>query len=84
VLLPQFKANADVTLHTVCTATGVKAEKSAGEIRIQLCTTDWREVVADKSVNTVLVATRHDLHATIVCEALRGGQDGVLRKNRSA
>ena len=28
VLLPQFKANADVTLRVVCTATGVKAEKA--------------------------------------------------------
>jgi polar amino acid transport system substrate-binding protein len=80
VLLPQFKANADVTLHTVCTATGVKAEKAREKFGFNSCTTDWREVVADKSVNTVLVATRHDLHATIVCEALRAGKTVFCEK----
>ncbi len=74
VLLPQFKANADVTLRTVCTATGTKAKKAAEKFGFESCTTDWHEVVADKSVNTVLIATRHDLHAPIVCEALRAGK----------
>ena len=80
VLLPQFKANADVTLQAVCTATGVKAEKAREKFGFASCTTDWREVVADKSVNTVLVATRHDLHATIVCEALRAGKTVFCEK----
>jgi polar amino acid transport system substrate-binding protein len=80
VLLPQFKANADVTLHTVCTATGVKAEKAREKFGFESCTADWREVVGDKSVNTVLVATRHGLHAQIVCEALRAGKTVFCEK----
>jgi len=71
VLLPQFKANADVSLRTVCTATGVKAEKAREKFGFQTSTTNWRDVLADKAVNTVVIATRHDLHATIVGEALR-------------
>ena len=74
VLLPQFKANSDVTLRTVCTATGVKAEKAREKFGFEICTADWREVIADKSINTVLIATRHDLHGPIVCEALRSGK----------
>jgi predicted dehydrogenase/threonine dehydrogenase-like Zn-dependent dehydrogenase len=80
VLLPQFKASADVTLRSVCTATGAKAKKAAEKFGFESCTTDWREVVADKSVNTVLVATRHDLHASIVCEALRAGKTVFVEK----
>jgi len=74
VLLPQFKANADVTLRTVCTATGVKAEKAKEKFGFESCTTTWRDVLADKAVNAVAIATRHDLHASIVCEALRAGK----------
>lgn len=74
VLLPQFKANADVTLRTVCTATGTKAKKAAEKFGFESCTTDWREVIADDSVNAVLIASRHDLHAPAVCEALRAGK----------
>src|ERR1041384_2849877 len=65
VLLPQFKANPDVTLHTVCTATGVNAKKAQEKFGFANCTTDWQSIIADKSINTILVATRHDLHATI-------------------
>ena len=74
VLLPQFKANKDVTLRTVCTATGVKAEKAKEKFGFENCTTDWHDVLADKTVNAVVIATRHDLHAPIVGEALRAGK----------
>ncbi len=74
VLLPQFKANADVTLRVVCTATGVKAEKAKEKFGFESCTTIWGDVLADEAVNAVAIATRHDLHASIVCEALRAGK----------
>jgi predicted dehydrogenase len=74
VLLPQFRANADVTLRTVCTATGVKAEKAKEKFGFEISTSIWRDVLADKAVNTVLIATRHDLHARIVVDALEAGK----------
>lgn len=80
VLLPQFKANADVTLHTVCTATGVNAKKVQEKFGFTGCTTDWQAVIADKSINTVLVATRHDLHGRITAAALRAGKTVFCEK----
>lgn len=74
VLLPQFKANAAVTLRTVCTATGAKAQKAAEKFGFESSTADWHEVIADPSINAVLVATRHDLHTPIVCAALQAGK----------
>jgi polar amino acid transport system substrate-binding protein len=80
VLLPQFKANADVTLRTVCTATGVKAEKAKEKFGFETSTTNWRDVLADKAVNTVVIATRHDLHAEVVADALRAGKTVFCEK----
>jgi polar amino acid transport system substrate-binding protein len=80
VLLPLLKANADVTLHAVCTATGVKAEKAREKFGFAAGTTDWREVVANEAINTVLVATRHNLHAAIVAAALRAGKTVFCEK----
>jgi polar amino acid transport system substrate-binding protein len=80
VLLPLFKASADVSLRTVCTATGVKAQKTAEKFGFAAATTDWRQVIADPAINTVLVATRHDLHAPIVCAALRAGKTVFCEK----
>jgi len=80
VLLPLFQSNKDVAFQTVCTATGAKAEKARTKFGFQTATTDWRAVVADKNVNTVLVATRHDLHAEIVRAALRAGKTVFCEK----
>jgi polar amino acid transport system substrate-binding protein len=80
VLLPQFKANSDVTLHTVCTATGVNAKKTQEKFGFANCSTDWQSVIADKTINTVLVATRHDLHGKITAAALRAGKTVFCEK----
>ena len=80
VLLPLFQASRDVTLATVCTATGVKAEKARQKFGFANATTDWRVVVADPAINTVLVATRHNLHAEIVTAALRAGKTVFCEK----
>lgn len=74
VLLPLFKTQREVTLHSVCTATGTTAAKAQEKFGFATATTDWRAVVADAAVNTVLIATRHDLHATITAAALRAGK----------
>jgi len=66
VLLPQFKANADVTLRTVCTATSVNTGKAKEKFGFETCTTNWRDVVADKAVNAVLIATRHNLKVPLL------------------
>ncbi len=80
VLLPQFKSSNDVTLRVVCTATGAKAEKAKEKFGFEKSTADWHEVIADTSVNTVLVATRHDLHAEIVRAALKAGKTVFCEK----
>jgi predicted dehydrogenase len=80
VLLPLFKAQKDVSLRVVCTATGAHAKKAAEKFSFASCTTDWREVVNDDSVNAVLIATRHNLHAEIVCAALRAGKTVFCEK----
>jgi polar amino acid transport system substrate-binding protein len=80
VLLPLFKTNPEVTLHTVCTATGVSAQKAREKFGFAGCTTDWQSVIADKTINTILIATRHDLHAPITAAALRAGKTVFCEK----
>jgi polar amino acid transport system substrate-binding protein len=80
VLLPQFKASKDVALATVCTATGVKAEKARAKFGFATASTDWRTVIADDSINTVLIATRHNVHGEIAAAALRAGKTVFCEK----
>jgi predicted dehydrogenase len=42
--------------------------------------TDVRAAVEDPAVNTVVIATRHDSHADLVCEALAAGKHVFVEK----
>src|SRR5882757_2626098 len=62
-LLPAIKAISGIELAGVCTATGARARHAAEMFGFRYCATDDNEIVCDESINTVLIATRHNLHA---------------------
>jgi predicted dehydrogenase len=58
----------------------VNAKKTQEKFGFANCTTDWQSVVADTNINTILVATRHDLHAPITAAALKAGKTVFCEK----
>jgi polar amino acid transport system substrate-binding protein len=70
VLLPELR-RLDVQLRGVATASGPSAHQTGSRFGFGFATTDWREVLEDRSLDAVLIATRHDLHASVAAEALR-------------
>jgi predicted dehydrogenase/threonine dehydrogenase-like Zn-dependent dehydrogenase len=70
VLLPELR-RLDVDLRGVATASGPSAHQTGSRFGFGFATTDWREVLEDRSLDAVLIATRHDLHAGVAAEALR-------------
>ncbi len=70
-LLPELKKISDVSLHAICTQTGVKAKALAEKLQTAYCTSDYHEITSDEIVNTILIGTRHDTHAAIVLDAIR-------------
>lgn len=43
-------------------------------------TTDYREILKDEEVDTLLITTRHDLHAQMVIEGLQAGKNVFVEK----
>ncbi len=80
VLLPALRRIPGVRLRAIATASGVSARHAGDRLGFERCTTDYREVLADAEVQAVLVATRHDLHASLVCEALAAGKHVFVEK----
>jgi predicted dehydrogenase/threonine dehydrogenase-like Zn-dependent dehydrogenase len=79
VLIPAFK-NAGAQLHTIVTSggtSGVSHGKKAGFVHAG---TDVEAMLAEKDVNTVAIATRHDSHARLVIEALEAGKNVFVEK----
>lgn len=68
------------TLAAVVARTGTNALAVARRYNAARAVTDYREVLADPTVDAVLVCTRHDLHARIAQEALSAGKHVFLEK----
>ncbi len=79
-LVPALKASSDTTLVAVCAATGSHAQHAAKKFDFHSCTTDESQLVHDPAVNTVVIATRHHLHANQVLAALGAGKHVFCEK----
>lgn len=79
VLLPAMKA-VDADLVGVAAASGTSARHALNRYGFRYCTTDDEQILADASVNAVVIATRHDLHAAQTIRALRAGKHVFVEK----
>ena len=80
VLLPAMQKAGGIEFAGVCTATGGSGHHAAKRFGFRYCTTDEKQIFADSTVNTVLVATRHHLHARQVVAALNSGKHVFCEK----
>lgn len=80
MLLPHLAEDARVTLHSVATATALSAATAQKRFEMPSMSTDYRSILEDDSIHAVIVATRHDSHATIAGEALRAGKAVFVEK----
>jgi predicted dehydrogenase/threonine dehydrogenase-like Zn-dependent dehydrogenase len=79
VLIPAFR-ECGATLHTLVSQGGVSAVHHGRKFGFALATTDPATVLEDRAVDTVVVATRHDLHARQVVDALSAGKHVFCEK----
>ncbi len=79
VLIPAFKA-AGAWLKTVASSGGVSGLHAGRKFGFETTTTDTASVLADADVDTVVITTRHDSHARLVCDALQAGKHVFVEK----
>jgi predicted dehydrogenase len=80
VLLPVLKKTANLELVGLATASGVSARASGSRYGFGYCSSDYQEIIRDPKVNTVVIATRHNLHAQQVIAALEAGKHVFCEK----
>lgn len=67
-------------IRAIASRTGYNAQDTAKQFAAEYATTDYREVLADAMTDAVLIATRHNLHAEMVLEALEAGKHVLVEK----
>jgi len=77
-ILPVLKDR--VALNGIATARPNNARNVAEKFGFAFCTGDASEIYADKNINTLFVATRHDSHGEYVLKALKSGKNVFTEK----
>lgn len=79
VLIPAFKATG-ASLRVVASSAGVTGAHAARKFGFESTTTDIDVVLGDPKVDAVVIATRHDTHASLVVSALDAGKHVFVEK----
>ena len=79
VLLPAFK-HTGAGIHSIADRGGLMSWIAARRSAAAEASTDILRVIADPRANTLVIATRHDTHADLTCQALRAGKHVFVEK----
>ena len=72
------KVNAPIKY--IASAQGLTAKVLAKKAKAENATSDYRVTLNDPEVNTVIITTRHNLHASMVMETLEAGKSVFVEK----
>ena len=78
-LLPNLN-NCNVNFKTLSSQTGISAESLSRKYKFEKITSNYKEIITDKSIDTVFIVTRHDSHAKIIQECLNSDKNVFVEK----
>jgi predicted dehydrogenase/threonine dehydrogenase-like Zn-dependent dehydrogenase len=79
VLIPALVATG-ARLVNVASAAGVSGVHAGRKFGFEKTTTDVTSLISDPDVNAIVVATRHNSHADLVCRAIAAGKHVFVEK----
>jgi predicted dehydrogenase/threonine dehydrogenase-like Zn-dependent dehydrogenase len=80
VLLPAMKKVPGIELVGVCSGRGMTARQTADRFNFQFAAADLAELLGDPTINTIAIATRHDMHASQASAALAASKHVFVEK----
>ena len=79
-LLPNLPSESKVGRITVMTNSGTTAKRVAEKYNFTYCTSNEQDILQNKDINTLFIATRHDTHAKYVIDGLKAGKNVYVEK----
>lgn len=78
-IIPALK-KVNAPIKYIASAQGLTAKVLAKKAQAENATSDYRVMLDDPEINMVIITTRHNLHASMVMEALEAGKSVFLEK----
>jgi predicted dehydrogenase len=79
VLIPALH-NSDIHLDTISSAGGTSAVVTGKKFGFSRAATDYQAIFETPEINTIFIATRHNLHADLVVQSLQAGKNVFVEK----
>lgn len=79
VLIPAFKKS-NARLRSIASVSGLSSHNSASKFGVEINTTDYKEMLMDEEINTVVISTPHSSHGSLVLESLKAGKNVFVEK----
>lgn len=80
LLIPALSKLSDVRFHTLSTSSGTNAYHTAKKYGFENATSDYRMIINNEEINSVVILTPHSLHAKMVVECLQAGKHVFVEK----
>lgn len=80
MLLPSLKSHKAVQLRTVVTPSGLTARSVAERFGFAQCAGEPETALNDPTINTIIIASRHNSHAALTIRALNAGKAVFVEK----
>ena len=80
LLLPALKNVKGAFLHTLAVSQSAEAHHTGEKYGFREVTTDYRQMLQNKEIDAVIIATPHSTHAQMVIDALKAGKHVFVEK----
>jgi predicted dehydrogenase/threonine dehydrogenase-like Zn-dependent dehydrogenase len=78
-LLPAFKKTS-ARIKSISSSAGLSGHNAAVKFGIEENTTDYKSILSDSEVNTIVISTPHNTHGSFVLESLMAGKNVFVEK----
>jgi len=78
-VLPSLKGSG-ANIKMIASSGGLSGTQLSRKHNISQSTTDYKEILSDEEVDTVIITTRHGSHAKLVIESLNAGKNTFVEK----
>jgi predicted dehydrogenase/threonine dehydrogenase-like Zn-dependent dehydrogenase len=80
VILPALRGQHGIQLRGICSQRGLSARTVGDRWKFDYCTSDAEAILNDDRTHCILICTRPDSHAQLVCAALEAGKHVFVEK----
>ncbi len=80
ILLPALRKINRINLVGIATTKGLSSQQVGKKFGFNYCSSDYKEILDDKSIGSIIISTPHNLHSKMIIDALEAEKNVFVEK----